>query len=331
MGNVFISYRRDDAAAHAGRLADRLVARLGAQRVFMDVQDIQPGQDFEQAIEQTLAECNHLLAVVGPRWAQTLQARAANADDFVRREISIALARGITVIPVLVGGAQMPGRDVLPSELARFDRCQAVEVRDNHFDEDAASLVNFLAGGSRAVTVLGWRIPRRALVWSLSVLSAALALVWLSRQSLAPPASIPTELARAAVNRQSTLPSLAFGTWTLRGARDDDGKDWSNSVLQITSQQHSPDGLLLQGRFTWRLDNELIGTETVAGHYIARTRQIILEGSSVSDAQSAGAVRLAVGSYSAVLSDDERSLVKGRWGSTAQTEPGVAGEWQAMR
>ena len=42
MRSVFISYRRDDAAGHAGRLSDRLVARLGASRVFMDVEDIAP-------------------------------------------------------------------------------------------------------------------------------------------------------------------------------------------------------------------------------------------------------------------------------------------------
>ncbi len=75
-----------------------------------------------------------------------------------------------------------------------------------------------------------------------------------------------------------TLPSLAYGTWTLRNARDEQGKIWSNSVLQFTSQDEAPDGLLLRGRFTWRLDNVLMGTEEFTGHYVERTRQVILEG-----------------------------------------------------
>lgn len=182
MTNIFISYRRDDAAGHAGRLSDRLITRFGSERVFMDVQDIRPGQNFEQAIEQTLSQCDHLLAVIGPRWLPDLQARAAGEEDFVRSEIGAALTRGMTVIPVLVGGVRMPGSDQLPPELAAFGRCQAVEVRDDRFDEDAARLVDFLAGGASraAFNLWGWRVPRRALAWLLPVLAVAVVGGWLA-------------------------------------------------------------------------------------------------------------------------------------------------------
>jgi hypothetical protein len=125
---------------------------------------------------------------------------------------------------------------------------------------------------------------------------------------------------------RAAAPSLTYGTFTLRNARDEQGKNWSNSVLRFTSQEETPDGLLVKGTFTWRLDNLLIGTEEFSGHFVERTRQIILEGSTVSDP-----ARLAVGSYSAVLAPDERALLQGRWGSTAQNEPGYAGEWEATR
>ena len=150
MTSVFISYRRDDAGGHAGRLSDRLVARFGAERVFMDVSDIQPGQNFEQAIGRTLAQCDHLLAVIGPQWLSRLAARQAAGEDFVRSEIAAALSRGTTVIPVLVGGARMPSGAELPTELAALARCQAVTIQDHVFDEDAARLVRFLAGGDDA-------------------------------------------------------------------------------------------------------------------------------------------------------------------------------------
>jgi hypothetical protein len=79
-------------------------------------------------------------------------------------------------------------------------------------------------------------------------------------------------------------------------------------------------------RAPWRLDNELVGTEEVAGYYIAATRQITLDGESVTSE------RLAVGSYSAYLSANERELTDGRWGSSAQArEAGSPGRWEASR
>ncbi len=42
MPRIFISYRRDDSAAHAGRLYDRLIDHFDQQSVFMDVDTIQP-------------------------------------------------------------------------------------------------------------------------------------------------------------------------------------------------------------------------------------------------------------------------------------------------
>ena len=127
------------------------------------------------------------------------------------------------------------------------------------------------------------------------------------------------------------LPRLSLGTWTLRGAVDEGGKNWSDSVLRFTSQEETAEGLSLRGTFTWRLDAQLVGTEEVEGHYVERTREVILEGTAVEHAVPDGEARLAVGSYSAVLAPDGRALKDGRWGSTARNEPGVAGTWEAVR
>jgi hypothetical protein len=181
MTNLFISYRRDDSGGHAGRLSDRLIARFGADRIFMDVQDIQPGQNFQQAIEKTLARCDYLLAVIGPRWLEIMQARKAQGEDFVRHEVSVALALGTTVIPVLVGGAKMPAKNLLPAEMAALGLCQAVEIRDNCFDEDAGRLVEFLAGGSGAAPSQqpGLRMRRNVLLAVTGAIAAAALGAWL--------------------------------------------------------------------------------------------------------------------------------------------------------
>ncbi len=145
MAAIFISYRREDTGGHAGRLCDRLTARFGGNRVFMDIQDIRPGQNFAASIEDTIATCDCVIAVIGPRWLETVQKRAQAHDDFVRHEIGAALKRRVTVIPVLVGGASMPAAADLPPELADLSLRNAVEVRDERFDDDVATLEAFLA------------------------------------------------------------------------------------------------------------------------------------------------------------------------------------------
>jgi len=144
MASIFISYRRADAGGHAGRLCDRLTARFGGDRVFLDIQDIHPGQNYATSIEDTIATCACVIAVIGPHWLETIRERAQSGDDFVRHEIAAALKRRVTVIPVLVGAARMPAAGDLPPELAELSFLNAVEIRDERFDQDVEELERFL-------------------------------------------------------------------------------------------------------------------------------------------------------------------------------------------
>jgi hypothetical protein len=171
MASIFISYRREDSGGHAGRLCDRLSARFGGDRVFMDIQDIRPGQNFATSIEETIATCDCVIAVIGPRWLETVRARLQSGDDFVRHEIEAALRRRVLVIPVLVGGARMPPAADLPSALAEVSLLNAVEIRDERFDDDVEALETFLANtlharrspavrrGAQGTRHLRWAIP----------------------------------------------------------------------------------------------------------------------------------------------------------------------------
>jgi len=123
----------------------------------------------------------------------------------------------------------------------------------------------------------------------------------------------------------SDVPQLTYGTWTLHDALDDRGHNWSNSTLTITSQKSSPNGLLFDGYIEWRLDNVLLGTEFVSGNYLAAKREVFLKGYRVTDQ------RIVEGAYSALLSDDGRSLTGGTWGSTGGRDAGVPGRWWANR
>ncbi|MCB1723553.1 MAG: toll/interleukin-1 receptor domain-containing protein [Gammaproteobacteria bacterium] len=146
-GSVFISYRREDSAGYARAIYNELRERLGAEKIFMDVDAIEPGLDFVEAIENAVGKCDVLLALIGPGWLNAVgeaPSRLHQSNDYVRSEIRTALERDIRVIPVLLGGASMPGDDAIPPDLAPLLRRNAIEIRHTHFDADVASLVRVL-------------------------------------------------------------------------------------------------------------------------------------------------------------------------------------------
>ena len=111
MPSIFVSYRRNDAPAHAGRLYDRLVDRFGQANVFKDLDSTEPGADFTEVIAEAIARCDALLAVIGRNWLRAERGGRRQLDDpqdWVRIEIARALQRGVRVIPILVAGAKMP-------------------------------------------------------------------------------------------------------------------------------------------------------------------------------------------------------------------------------
>ena len=145
---VFISYRRQDSAAYAGRLYDAMVARFGERNVFMDL-DLAPGVDFVERITEAVSACQVLIEVMGPTWATVKndegEVRIADPEDFVRLELEIALKRPeVTVIPVLVSGAQMPDRRDLPPELGAISRRNALELSDRRWRYDVGQLIGAL-------------------------------------------------------------------------------------------------------------------------------------------------------------------------------------------
>ena len=115
---IFVSYRREEAGHVAGRLADRLAKRFGTSNVFIDVDSIEPGIDFADAIQHAIDRCDVLLALIGSQWAtvvdETGHRRLDNPDDYIVLELKAALARDLRVIPVLVDGANVPPQEFCP-------------------------------------------------------------------------------------------------------------------------------------------------------------------------------------------------------------------------
>jgi transcriptional regulator with XRE-family HTH domain len=147
-GAIFISYRRSDQPALAGRLYDRLASKFGENQIFMDVDDIEPGIDFVRALDDILTRCVVLIAVIGTDWLTATDSfgcrRLEQPDDFVRLEIQHALSREIRVIPVLADHAQMPRRADLPESIASLAQCNAYPVSHKRFGSDSFELLSML-------------------------------------------------------------------------------------------------------------------------------------------------------------------------------------------
>lgn len=198
MTTVFISYRRDDAAAYAGRLYDGLRERYGNEHVFMDVDRIQPGENFAAVIERSVRGADVVLVVIGERWLtmrnEAGQRRLDDPEDFVRLEVKAALDTGRRVIPVLVGGAGMPTEASLPPVLQRLAAVQAVSMSDERWDYDSERLTRSIDGNAAPPARRRWYWAGAALVLVAVALAAYLALT----RTAAPPVSTVTLRAQPA-------------------------------------------------------------------------------------------------------------------------------------
>ena len=118
---IFISYSREDSGAAAGRLYDHLQRRVGAKRLFKDVDTMEIGVDFADQIKSAIDQSNILILVIGRNFiteqGTTKNNRLFNENNFVRLELEYALAKGKPIVPVLVNGATMPTVADLPESL----------------------------------------------------------------------------------------------------------------------------------------------------------------------------------------------------------------------
>jgi len=146
MPRIFINYRRDDSAGYAGRIHDTLASAFGSDSVFIDVDDIKPGVDFVSTIEERIAGCDVMLALIGHRWLDSQDAsghrRLDDPADFVRVEIERALARRVRVIPVLIGDASMPGQTDLPPDMSQLATLEAIALSDSRWQYDMSKLAS---------------------------------------------------------------------------------------------------------------------------------------------------------------------------------------------
>lgn len=149
MPDIFVSYRRTDTSAYAGRIGDHLRQHFGENQVFIDVESIGPGESFRRIVEDNLRTCRIFIALIGANWLVVQETdgtrRLDNPDDHVRREVAIALERqDCRVIPLLVGGATLPCKSDLPRGLHSLCEHNYVNLRDEKFSIDMQAFLGEL-------------------------------------------------------------------------------------------------------------------------------------------------------------------------------------------
>jgi hypothetical protein len=145
---------------------DRLILHFPIDRVFRDLDSLPIGKPFPQALDEALTNSSVALVVIGPTWVTTInedgRLRLEDPNDFVRREVEMALDAEFPVVPVLVSHAAIPKENELPESLRPLCRHQSVSVRpDPDFNRDMDRLIGKLSGlvdcGSAQASELGVR------------------------------------------------------------------------------------------------------------------------------------------------------------------------------
>ena len=146
---IFISYRRGDCQPQANAINDGLRHRIQPAHIFMDIDSIPPGVDFEQHIRDEINICDVVLVLIGDDWLSSTSyegtRRIDEPDDFVRLEIESALeSPRVSVVPVLVEGAPMPHPAELPESLRPLARINAIELSDQRWTSDIERLADVI-------------------------------------------------------------------------------------------------------------------------------------------------------------------------------------------
>lgn len=151
--SVFLSYRRLDAEAYAGRLHEQLSKEFGSDEVFMDIFSLRAGERFGWTIQQAIVHAKVVVVLIGSSWATAKDGhgnrRLDSPSDTVRLEIGSAFDTGKAIVPVLLPGARIPGLSqpeptALPEPLDELENLQMAELSARHWSSDVRTVVDII-------------------------------------------------------------------------------------------------------------------------------------------------------------------------------------------
>lgn len=126
---AFISYRMEDDGAAALLIARGLSER--GQKVFIDVRSLESGR-FDEQLLREIESATYFVLILSPKSL----ARCVNADDWVLKELTHALAKGKPIIPVFRGGFNFDAKEEVPDlpQIRELRNYQGVMYSGSDFD-----------------------------------------------------------------------------------------------------------------------------------------------------------------------------------------------------
>jgi hypothetical protein len=194
---IFLCYRREDSEAAARLLHTDLASKFGEEKVFFDVDaNIPLASDFEQHISKFIGQSDALVAVIGKDWLEATDKKSGrrrldNEDDYVRREIEMALERGVPVFQAYVQSADPPPESDLPKSLKPLVRLEGQPFTNRTWRHDSRKLIHHL----KALRTRKYRFSRRWFVFlgvAVAAVLAAIALSWALTRDDGPDGSTTT-------------------------------------------------------------------------------------------------------------------------------------------
>jgi len=138
--DIFISYRRKDAAGHVRAIAKELEKNYN---IFLDVNDIDGGDVFPTRLEDAIEKSTIVLSVIGENSCNEFKERMGKVD-YVVEEIVYAKKNKKIIIPVLIDNADMILKECIPSKILFLTKLDVMNIRHSEFDLSIRSLIRVI-------------------------------------------------------------------------------------------------------------------------------------------------------------------------------------------
>ena len=173
--DIFISYRRAGGDLSAKIIRDHLIER--GYSVFFDVESLKSG-NFNNRLYDVIDNCNDFVIILSPGVLE----RCQNENDWVRKELAHALAKGKNIVPIMLTGFTMPSEgspeaNALPADIRDIIYMHGIVADSQTFASKMEDLENkFLKSRPRTVIPTNVIFKRVIPVLTAMLLVAAIGL-----------------------------------------------------------------------------------------------------------------------------------------------------------
>lgn len=134
MERIVLSYRTNDSPSPVERLVAQLAGHFGLD----DILTIHEESMLDEGLKSQIAGAQVFLPVFGPNWIDAHsppgQYAVASPGDPVRQQLETAMALKKPIVPVVVGGGELPLLDDLPDSLHPLMLHREIHIRMHPYE-----------------------------------------------------------------------------------------------------------------------------------------------------------------------------------------------------